>query len=110
MVKKITYCLITLVLTACTIDWFGLVSPPSDTVEKRFDQSIREIAGQFQSQGAQLADAKRDARQATAMVDSHAGRIAQRPVPVRGFSAAAQWGPAAEPGGTGRGAGHARVL
>lgn len=40
MVKKLTYCLITLVLTACTIDWIGLVSPPSDTVEKRFDQSM----------------------------------------------------------------------
>ena len=51
--------------------------------QKRFDQSIREIAGQFQSQGAQLADAKRDARQATAMVDSHAGRIAQLERSVR---------------------------
>ncbi len=51
--------------------------------QKRFDQSVREIAGQFQSQGAQLADAKRDARQAAAMVDSHAGRIAQLERAVR---------------------------
>lgn len=45
--------------------------------QKRFDQSVREIAVQFQSQGTQLSEARRDARQATAMVDSHAGRIAQ---------------------------------
>ena len=51
--------------------------------QKRFDQSIREIAGQFQSQGTQLVDAKRDARQATAMVDSHAARIAQLERAVR---------------------------
>ncbi len=51
--------------------------------QKRFDQSVREIAGQFQSQGSLLADAKRDARQATAMVDSHAGRIAQLERAVR---------------------------
>lgn len=51
--------------------------------QKRFDQSTREIAGQFQSQAAQIAEAKRDARQATAMVDSHAGRIAQLERAVR---------------------------
>lgn len=51
--------------------------------QKRFDQSIREIAGQFQSLGVELADAKRDARQATAMVDSHAGRISQLERTVR---------------------------
>lgn len=51
--------------------------------QKRFDQSIREIAGQFQSQASQLAEAKRDARQATAMVDSHAGRIAHLERAVR---------------------------
>jgi len=51
--------------------------------QKRFDQSVREIAGQFQSQGAQLSDAKRDARQATAMADSHAARIAQLERSVR---------------------------
>ena len=51
--------------------------------QKRFDHSIREIAGQFQSMGTQLADAKRDGRQASAMADSHAGRIAQLERSVR---------------------------
>jgi len=40
MVKKITYSLIALVLTACDIDWIGFVAPTSDTTEQRFEQSL----------------------------------------------------------------------
>ena len=40
MVKKITYSLIALVLTACDMDFIGFVAPTSDTTEQRFEQSL----------------------------------------------------------------------
>lgn len=40
MVKKITYCLIALVLTACDMDFIGFIAPTSDTTEQRFEQSL----------------------------------------------------------------------
>ena len=40
MVKKITYCLIALVLTACDMDFIGFIAPTSDTTEQRFKQSL----------------------------------------------------------------------
>ena len=51
--------------------------------QKRFESAGREIAGQTQAMSNQLIETRRDARQAMALVDSHANRIAQLELSLR---------------------------
>lgn len=40
MVKKIAYTILALSLVSCNVDWFGFVSPTSDTTDRRVAQSL----------------------------------------------------------------------
>lgn len=51
--------------------------------QKRFDAIGREVATQVQSFNTQLADTRREARQALALADSHVGRIGQLELALR---------------------------
>ncbi len=51
--------------------------------QKRFEAAGREIATQVQAMTGQLTETRRDARQAMALVDSHANRIAQLELSLR---------------------------
>ena len=51
--------------------------------QSRFEAAGRDIAGQVQAMSAQLTESRRESRQAVALVESHAARIAQLELALR---------------------------
>ena len=51
--------------------------------QSRFEAAGRDVAAQVQAMSVQLADSRRESRQAIALVESHAGRIAELELTLR---------------------------
>ena len=51
--------------------------------QSRFEAAGRDVAGQVQAMSVQLAESRRESRQAVALVESHAARIAQLELALR---------------------------